>query len=210
MKIGVLGGTFNPPHWGHFLIAEAVFKYLGFKKIILIPAAVPPLKSKDLAPVKDRLTMTRLLAKLDSRLAVSEIEIKRAKNGKKSYTIDTIKELKIKYPNDEINWIIGADSLQEIIKGKWRGGLHLFEMVNFVVVTRPGYDLELRRFPLKFRRTISKILLKIKRIKLNISISSTEIRKKIKDGQNIKDLVPPNILNYIKKRQLYGFKKNLH
>lgn len=203
MKIGILGGTFNPPHWGHFLIAEAAFKYLGLDKIFLIPAAIPPLKIKDIAPVKDRLAMIRLLAKLDSRLVVSLIEIKRAKNGKKSFTIDTIKELKKKYPYDEIYWLIGADSFREIIEGKWRGGISLFELATFVVVTRPGYDLKLRKFPLKLKKIASKMLLKTKRIKLNVSISSTEIRNRIKAGQDIKDLVPPNILNYIKKRKLY-------
>lgn len=209
MKIGVLGGTFNPPHWGHFLIAQAAIKYLGLEKLILIPSAVPPLKSEDLASTEDRLAMTKLLTKLDTRLIISKIEIERAESGEKSFTIDTLKELRIKYPDAEINWIIGADALIEIIRGKWRGGLSLFEMADFVVVTRPGYNLEEDKFPPEIQKTASEILLKIKQIKLNISISSTEIRDKIRAGQDIKDLVPPNILNYIQKKKLYGFKKDL-
>ncbi|MGC9049264.1 MAG: nicotinate-nucleotide adenylyltransferase [Patescibacteria group bacterium] len=203
MKIGVLGGTFNPPHWGHFIITQAVFKNLGLDKILLIPSAIPSLKTKDLAPLKDRLMMTKLLAKLDSRLKVSLIEIQRAKRGKKSYTIDTIKELKRKFPKDEICWIIGADSFREIIEGKWRGGIALFDLLDFVVITRPGYNLTFSDYPLKLRKTAEKLLLKVKRIKLNVSISSTEIREKIKTNQEIRDLVPPNILEYIKKRKLY-------
>lgn len=195
-KIGVLGGTFNPPHFGHLKIAKQAIKVLGLKKILLMVAGKPVFKIKDLAPIKDRLAMTKILARYDSRFFVSKIEIARAKKGKKSYTIETIKILKKKYPHQEIYWLIGEDSLKEILQGKWKGGRSLLNEVKFVVVSRPGYRIK------------SKIKEKIKKIKLNIPISSTEIREKIKKGEEVTKMVPKEILDYIKKKKLYGYHAN--
>jgi len=192
-KIGVLGGTFNPPHFGHLIIAKKAVKILDLKRLLLMVAGKPSLKTKDLAPIKDRLIMTKILAKYDPKFEVSKIEIARAKKGKKSYTIETIKELKKRYPRHEIYWIIGEDSLKEILEGKWKGGLKIFNQARFVIITRPGYKIEISK----------KIREKIKIVKLKIPISSTEIRKRIKDNKDIKKLVPPKIFNYIRKRKLY-------
>jgi len=192
-RIGVLGGTFNPPHFGHLIIAKEAVKILDLKKLLLMVAGKPLLKTKGLAPIKDRLVMTKILAKYDPKFEVSKIEIARAKKGKKSYTIETIKELKKRYPRHEIYWIIGEDSLKEILEEKWKGGLKVFDQARFVVITRPGYKIEI---PKKIRE-------KIKIVKLKIPISSTEIRKRIKDNKRVKGLIPSKIFNYIKKRKLY-------
>jgi nicotinate-nucleotide adenylyltransferase len=190
-KIGVLGGAFNPPHFGHFNIAKKAIKIFGLKKLILMVAGKPPLKKRDLAPVNHRLAMAKIFAKLDPHFNVSEIEIKRARKGKKSYTIETIKELKKKYPNKEIYWIVGQDSLEEILRGKWRGGLRVLDEVKFVVFGRPGYKIK------------SKVLDGVKIVKSKIPISSTEIRKRLRSGQDVSKMVPKKILEYIKKRGLY-------
>ena len=158
-----------------------------------MPTGKPPLKDKDIASVKDRLAMAKLFAKLNPRFIISEIEIERAKRNKKSYTLETIKELKKKYPNYEIYWLIGLDSLKEIIEGKWFGGLKVLDEVHFIVFNRPGYHLKIK----------PEIAKKIQKINLNVPISSTEIRKRIREGKDIKNLVPKNILNYLKKRKLY-------
>jgi len=192
-KIGILGGTFNPPHLGHLLIAKKVIKEFGFKKLLLMVAGKPVLKTKDLAPIKERLEMTKILAGYHPKLEVSKIEIARAKKGKKSYTIETIKELKKRYPKKEIYWLIGEDSLKEILEGKWRGGLKIFDQVKFIVIKRPGYK---KKIPKKIKE-------KIKIIKLNIPISSTEIREKIRKGENVSKMVPAKILEYIKKKKIY-------
>jgi len=192
-KIGILGGTFNPPHLGHLLIAKKVIKEFGFKKLLLMVAGKPVLKTKDLAPIKERLEMTKILAKYHPKLEVSKIEIARAKKGKKSYTIETIKELKKRYPKKEIYWLIGEDSLKEILEGKWRGGLKIFDQAKFIVIKRPGYK---KKIPKKIKE-------KIKIIKLNIPISSTEIREKIRKGENVSKMVPAKILEYIKKKKIY-------
>lgn len=192
-KLAVFGSAFNPPHWGHFQIIQKAIKLFGFKKIILMPAGKPALKDKDLASIKDRLIMTKLFAKLDKRFIISNIEIKKAKKGKKSYTLTTIKELKKQYPKDEIYWLIGEDSLKEIISGKWHGGLKVLDEANFIVFSRPGYHFKLS----------PEIAKKIKKITLKIAISSTEIRNKIRQGKNVEKLLPKNILDYIQKKQLY-------
>lgn len=193
-KIGVLGGTFNPPHFAHLMIGKKAVKILNLGKLLLMVAGKPALKTKDLAPIKDRLAMTKILATYYPKFEVSKIEIEKAKKGRKSYTIETIKELKKKYPKKEIYWIIGIDSLKEIIQRKWKGGLSILDQAKFVVFTRPGYKMKIPK----------KVLSKIKIIKANIPISSTEIRKKIKKGENVSQMVPKKILEYIKKKKLYG------
>ncbi len=192
-KIGVLGGTFNPPHFAHLAIAKKAIKNLGLKKLLLMVAGKPALKTKDLAPIRDRLEMTKILAKYHPRLEVSTIEIARAKKGKKSFTIETIKELKKKYPKFKIYWIIGEDSLKEILQGKWKGGLSIFDQAKFVVFTRENFKVKIPKNLIK----------KIKKIKLKIPISSTEIRKKIKNSEDISNMVPKKILEYIKEKKLY-------
>jgi nicotinate-nucleotide adenylyltransferase len=192
-KIGVFGGTFNPPHLGHLLIAKKVIKKFGFKKLLLMVTGKPALKTKDLAPIKDRLEMTKILAQYHPKFEVSKIEIERAKKGKKSYTIETIGELKKRYKNEEIYWIIGEDSLNEILEGKWKGGLKIFDEAKFVVIERPGYK---KKIPKKIKE-------KIEIIKLNIPISSTEIREKIRKKEDVSKMVPIKILKYIKKKKLY-------
>ncbi len=112
MKIGILGGTFNPVHIGHLILAEEVREKLKLDKIIFIPTALPPHKDNmDIAPAGDRLKMLKLAIKGNKFFGVSDIEIKR--KGR-SYTIDTIKELKNKFVNDELYFIIGSDLLKYI------------------------------------------------------------------------------------------------
>lgn len=193
----IFGGSFNPPHQGHFIIIKKVLKETGLKKIILMPSAIQPLKSNyDMAPIKNRLAMVRILAKLDPRIEVSDMEVRRTHLGKKSYTIETIKEIKKKYPQTEIYWVIGQDSLKEILDGKWKGGLKIFDKVNFIVTTRDS---------LSFKFKIPKnILAKIKIIKMKCPVSSTIIRKLLRQGKSVSKLLPKEILKYIKNKKLYA------
>lgn len=213
-RLGILGGAFNPPHFGHLKIAKKAVKELGLKKLLLMVAGRPPLKSEDIAPIKDRLAMAKIFASFDPRFKVSTIEIKRAKEGRKSYTIDTLKELKRKYPNKEIYWIIGEDSLREILQGKWEGGTSVLNEAKFVVFNRPGYRIKskIKNPPRRQAGQKSKTQIKIKEIKLKlkIPISSTEIRKKIKGGEDVSKMAPPKILDYIKKKKLYSYHSNFN
>lgn len=202
-KIGVLGGTFNPPHFGHLKIAKTVLKKLNLNKIIFIPTGIQPLKEKksDMALAKDRLEMTKILIEGEPKFEISDYEIRKKR---KSYTIETIKYLKRKYKNSKIYWIIGEDSLREIIEEKWKGGLKVLDLAKFVVFTRPNHKFSLKNLPKKFEKNKEIAFKKIILIKKKIPISATEIREKIKKGQDIKKFLPKKVLEYIKTKKLYA------
>jgi nicotinate-nucleotide adenylyltransferase len=187
MKIGILGGTFNPIHLGHLILAQEVMEKLNLEKIIFVPAYLPPHKdNSDIAPALDRFKMVKLAIKGNKRFSVSDIEIKR--KGR-SYTIDTVKEFKKLYPNDELYFIIGSDLLNYL--DSWKDLDEILKLINFVVATRPGYPLE-------------KIPAHIFRIDIRaIDISGFEIRQAIKNKKSFRYLVPEPVYRYINKRGLY-------
>lgn len=200
-RIGILGGAFNPPHLGLIKIAKIALKKLKLDKIIFIPSGIPALKKEDLAKAKDRLKMTSLLIREEPKFEISDYEIKKKK---KSYTIDTIKYLKRKYKNSKIFWIIGEDSFREIIEGKWKGGLKILDLAKFVVFKRPNHKFNLKNLPKRFEENKKIALKKIIEIKMEIPISATKIREKIKKGQNVKPYLKEEVLEFIKKKNLYA------
>jgi nicotinate-nucleotide adenylyltransferase len=200
-KIGILGGAFNPPHFGHLKIAETALKKLNLDKIIFIPAGIPPLKNSGLAPARDRLKMTSLSIEGNKNFKVSDYEIKKKK---RAYTIETISYLKRKFKNCQIFWIIGEDSLREIIEEKWKGGLKVLDLANFVVFTRPNHRFRLKKLPKKFEKNKKIALKKVILIKKKIPISATKIREKIKRGQSVEKFLPKKVLDYIKEKKLYA------
>ncbi len=200
IKIGVLGGAFNPPHFGHLKIAQIAKEKLKLDEIIFIPYGKPPLKKIGLAKAEDRLKMVSLLIEGVGGFKVSDYEVK--KKGK-SYTIETIKYLKKKYKNSEIYWIIGEDSLREIIEGKWKGKLKVLDLANFVVFLRPNSQFNLKTLPKELEKKKRNVLKKVILIKRKIPISASEIREKIKKGEKVDKFLPKKVLRYIEKRRLY-------
>jgi nicotinate-nucleotide adenylyltransferase len=187
MKIGVLGGTFNPIHIGHLILAEEAREKLKLDKVIFVPTYLPPHKdNSDIASARARFTMVKLAIKDNRYFLVSDIEIKR--DGR-SYTIDTLKEFKKIYPSDELYFIIGSDLLKYL--DDWKDLDEIIQMVRFVVATRPGYPLE------KIPSHISTIPIRA------VDISGFEIRKAIKENKSFRYLVPETVLKYIKKKGLY-------
>lgn len=187
MKVGILGGTFNPIHIGHLILAEESREKLGLDKIIFVPTYLPPHKdNSDIAEARTRLKMASLAIKGNRDFAVSDIEIKR--DGR-SYTIDTIRELKKEYPDDELFFIIGSDLLNYL--EEWKDLSEIVKMVKFVAVTRPGFPLE-------------KIPSYIRTVAINaVDISGFEIRRRIKENKSLKYLVPEAVRAYIIKNKLY-------
>lgn len=138
MKIGILGGTFNPIHIGHLILAEEAREKLGLDKVIFVPAYLPPHKdNSDIAQASSRFEMANLAINGNEYFSVSDIEIKR--NGR-SYTIDTLREFKKAYPQDDLFFIIGSDLLTYL--DEWKDLKEIIKMVKFVAATRPGYPLE--------------------------------------------------------------------
>lgn len=193
-RIGFYGGTFNPIHNGHLAVAKTVMEKMGLDEIVFIPSARPPHKDNGVVDAEVRLRMTKLAVLGEPKFSVSDIEIRR--EGK-SYTLLTIEELKRIHPKDLIFWIIGADSLLEM-PTVWRGGWELLDMVRFVVIKRPGYDLS--EIP-------AEIMAKVAVIEMEIPISSTMIRKMAAEGKSIISLVPEKVAQFITERGLYRREK---
>jgi nicotinate-nucleotide adenylyltransferase len=187
MKIGILGGTFNPIHTGHLILAEEAREKLGLDKVVFVPAFLPPHKDNgDITSAVDRLKMVKLAIKDNRYFSVSSTEIKRAG---RSYTIDTIREFKERYPNDELYFVIGSDLLKYL--EEWKDLNQILEMVRFIVATRPGYPLE-------------KIPSYIKTMAIRaVDISAFEIREAIKENKSFRYLVPEGVCKYITKKGLY-------
>jgi len=187
MKIGILGGTFNPIHIGHLILAEEAREKLGIDRILFVPTYLPPHKeNSDIAPAADRLKMAKLAIKGNKYFMVSDIEIKR--DGR-SYTIDTIREFKEMYPNDELYFIIGSDLLKYL--DDWKDLNEIIKMVKFIAVTRPGYPLE------KIPSYIQTMAIRA------VDVSAFEIRSCVKEDRSFRYLVPEGVFNYIKKKGLY-------
>ncbi len=200
-KIGILGGTFNPPHFGHSILAKTAFKRLNLEKIIFLPSGIPALKKEKLVLAKDRFLMTKFLIEGSPHFKLSDYEIKKKK---KCFTIETLKFFRKKLKNCQIFWLIGGDSLREIIEGKWKGDLKVLDLAQFVVFTRPHYQFNLKKLPKNFKERAKKVFKKVIKINLDIPISATEIRERIKKRKNITSLVPKKVLNYIKEKKLYS------
>jgi nicotinate-nucleotide adenylyltransferase len=192
MKIGLMGGTFNPMHVGHLKIASKVLDDFALSKVIFVPSGNPP--HKDRAGVMDashRLEMIKRAIAGNKRFEVSDIEIKR--EGK-SYTLDTIKEIRNIYGETvDIYFIAGADAVLDL--PNWKEPLKILSLANFIAVERSGFNLE--KLDANYRKRI--IILK----GISIDISSTDVRRCIKEGKPIDSLVPRGVENYIKENDLY-------
>lgn len=189
MKLGIFGGSFNPIHRVHVRIAQTAARQLGLDKVLIIPAYRTPLKDPgDLARPRDRLHMTRLAVRRIRRLAVCDIEFRRRGT---SYTIDTLRALRRKYPQAEFFLIIGGDMAERL--PRWRQWRKIARLVTFVVVARPGSRIkmppECRFVRLQFTP---------------VDVSATEIRRRVRAGRSIDKLVAPAVARYIRRRRLYS------
>ncbi|MFC1512524.1 nicotinate-nucleotide adenylyltransferase [bacterium] len=190
MRIGLFGGTFDPIHNAHLIIAQACINEFKLDKIIFIPAGAPPHKKKTkISPLQDRYKMVSIALQDNSLFEVSAVEISNKKN---IYSYQTIAYFKKMYPFDKFFFIIGSDSLLNI--HTWKKGIKLLDMCNFIVIPRPGYDI----------KKVKKIHKNVSMLKnIQISICATDIRKNRRKGKSIKYLVPSEIEYYIKSKKLY-------
>lgn len=188
MKLGILGGTFNPVHIGHLILAEEIREKLGLDKIVFVPTYLPPHKNNgDIIPASERLKMVRMAIRGNRFFSASDVEIKR--RGR-SYTIDTVREFKKRFPKHRLYFVIGSDLLNYL--NEWKDLMDVTRLVSFVAATRPGYPLE--KIP-AYIRTVS--------IRA-VDVSAFEIRRCIKEGKSFRYLVPEAVYDYIRRKKLYG------
>jgi len=216
MKLGIFGGTFNPIHYGHLRAAEEAREEVGLDKILFIPAGCPPIKTEDIADASHRAEMVRLALSDNPHFEISDIECRQAG---KSYSLNTLEELKTMHPDDEFFFILGIDAFLDL--PNWWMPEILITVTNFIIISRPGFrfadlkaspylsadepslaDLdgsraETYRANLKGGKGV--ILLNL----THIGISSTEIRRRRKQARSIKYLLPPEVLSYIIMNDLY-------
>lgn len=199
-RYAIMGGTFDPIHFGHLAAAETVRERLDCDKVIFIPSGNPPhKKDRVLTKAAHRYAMTAKAVESNPYFQVSDIEIHR--NGY-TYTLDTIKEMKAYYGEDiELLFITGADALLEV--ETWYKAEELLTQCGFAAVTRPGYDKSKLEQKLQELQSKYHSVLHIVDVP-GLNISSTDIRNRIRDGLSIKYLVPEAIEEYIYDNGLYG------
>jgi nicotinate-nucleotide adenylyltransferase len=190
VRIGLLGGSFDPPHLGHLLAAGDVHEALALDAIVFIPAAVQPLKAGQVgASSAQRLAMTQLLVGDDPRFEVSSVEIDR---GGLSYTVDTLRTLAAAWPSAELYWLVGADVLESF--AKWKEPATIMELATLVVMQRAGGEApNLASLPGRPRLVATR----------RIDISSTEIRERVRQEKSIRGFVPEAVAALISAERLY-------
>jgi len=192
MKIGLFGGSFDPIHLGHLVAAQQVLEKGLCEKIWFLPCYQNPLKKKS-TETKHRKKMVETAIEKDKNFELNEMELK---EKKPNYTIETIRKLKKSFPEHAFHFIISSKTLKEF--NKWKKYDELAQEIRFIVVSFKQSDVipkKIQKFnPVKLNPTISS------------QISSTLIRKKIKEGKDVSVFLPKKVLDYIKKNKLYGFK----
>lgn len=195
MRIGLMGGTFDPVHLGHLCIAEAARVRFELDQVVWIPAGDPPHKpSGAVTHQEHRYAMTVLATASHPRFHVSRLELERPGQ---SYAIDTVEHFRHAYPDHEPYFIIGADAILEI--QTWRRPDDVLARARFIAVTRPGYDLARLEalLPPEHLRRVETLET------LALDISSTELRRRARAGESIRYLVPEPVEAYLRKHRLY-------
>ena len=197
MKVGIFGGTFDPVHLGHMVIAEQVMGELGLARVLFVPGGIPPHKevSSVRADAEDRFDMVEAAVAGNERFVVDRVEVDA---GRPMHSVETVRILKERSPEDEWYFISGADEVSNLLA--WKDPDLLLEEVVMVAATRPGYDLSklqhleagLRNFDRIFPVECTRV-----------DISATGIRRRILQGKSVRYLVPEGVFEIISNRRLY-------
>ncbi|PAW67688.1 MAG: nicotinate (nicotinamide) nucleotide adenylyltransferase [Opitutia bacterium Tous-C1TDCM] len=191
VKIGFLGGSFDPVHFGHLLAAQDAYEQYKLDRLILVPAAQAPLKPNDVqSSSEERLAMLRAAVEWDGRFEISDLELRR---GGVSYTIDSARHFRALYPNDQLYWVIGGDQLPKL--HLWKEIRELAQLVEFIFLERPGFPVRAQPdIPgLRLHRCDGHLL----------AISSTELRDRTRRKLSLDYFVPHKAIVYINERGLY-------
>jgi nicotinate-nucleotide adenylyltransferase len=190
MKTGIFGGTFNPPHLGHMIVADHVAHELHLDRLLFVPSYISPHKrTGEEHAAEHRLEMVRLAVEGHSCFEACGIEVRR--QGA-SYTIDTLRDLRALYPTDQFFLLIGADNIREFMT--WKSHEQIPDLATIVAMTRPGYGVA---------EGVAKPAGMISMEVPSIQISSSNIRRRIREGRNVSFFVQVSVLRYIKSNGLY-------
>jgi len=194
-RLGVMGGTFDPIHYGHLVTAEEALNQFRLDGVIFVPTGRPWMKEHGVvSPPEDRYLMTVIATASNPLFQVSRMEVDR--DGP-TYTVDTLRGLKEELGQDaDLFFVTGADAVMEIVQ--WKQQNELFALAHFIAATRPGYDIA--AFEAHAPRAIPDITV------MNIpalAISSTDVRTRVAAGRPIRYLVPEGVKSYIEKVGLY-------
>lgn len=193
MRIGIFGGSFNPPHNMHVNIANYMVNKQCVDKVIFVPTGSKYAYKNNLALEEHRYNMVEILAKKHDNIIVSDYELKE----EVVYTIDTLRHFKELYPDDEICFICGLDNFSYI--DKWKNGLEILSNYKIIVINRNGNNLE--ELLIKYDEYKDNII--VSNMELD-DISSTYIRDNIKDIDKVKEFIDEDVLRYIQENELYG------
>jgi len=197
IKLGLLGGTFDPIHIGHLIIAEEARACLGLERVLFVPAKVSPFKLQStFAPAEDRLRMVELAIAENPHFGISRVDLER--RGP-SFTVDTLRALRQEYgPATRLYFILGLDTLAGI--RHWRSPEEVIRLARLVAVQRPGFtvDWEALERALPGLRAATEVITTI-----HLGISSTDIRDRLRQGRPIRYQVPAAVERYIREHHLY-------
>jgi nicotinate-nucleotide adenylyltransferase len=190
--LGVMGGTFDPIHYGHLVTAEEALDQFELEGVLFVPTGLPWMKEHEVvSPAEDRYLMTVIATASNPLFGVSRIEVDR--EGP-TYTVETLRALKSEQDAD-LYFITGADAILEIVQ--WKDRAELFDLARFIAATRPGYDMAGFEVPGEARDAVTMMRIPA------LAISSTDIRARVKAGGPIRYLVPEGVKSYIEKAGLY-------
>lgn len=190
MKIGILGGTFDPIHTGHINIANKILSELSLDRIIFIPNGYPPHKEKIMGSQNERLNMVKYAISEYENFEVDSMEMFKIGN---LYTYKTLEKLKKKYPDDKLYFICGADNITEI--SGWRKPERIFELAALIFINRPGYEIDYNAINSLKSDYKAEIYICNGNDK---AVSSTMIKNLIKENKNAEKYIPENAREYFK------------
>jgi nicotinate-nucleotide adenylyltransferase len=196
VRLGIVGGTFDPIHLGHVAMAEAGAACAGLERVLLVPSAMPPHRAAAAAPAADRLEMCRLAAAGHPLLEVSDVELRRSGP---SYTADTLRQLAADREGDELYLLLGWDAAREL--RSWRSPDEVLRLARLVVVSRPGYARPARADLVAAGIDPDRVLL------CDVptpDVESTDVRRLIERGRDLTGLVAPEVEAYLRRRHLYA------
>ncbi|MGZ4109675.1 MAG: nicotinate-nucleotide adenylyltransferase [Actinomycetota bacterium] len=193
-RVGVMGGTFDPIHYGHLVTAEEAVMQFGLEEVVFVPTGRPWMKADQIvSPTEDRYLMTVVATASNPRFSVSRAEIDR--EGP-TYTVDTLRQFGDEHPDAELYFITGADAMLEIFD--WKDPEGILSLAHFIAATRPGYDLR------RFEAAASTHHPKVTTMDIPaLAISSSDIRERVREGRAIRYLLPEGVKSYIEKQGLY-------